>query len=107
MGNNESYQEVSSVKIDNISSNRIPLDMTQKKTAVKSDNNAQSKTNPSGEAFSVKISAALEQMKSSSGTLENDDIRREKVAAIRSQLASGTYNISGKDVASKILDAIK
>ena len=29
--------------------------------------------------------------------------RRERVAAIRAQLASGSYNISGKDVADKIL----
>lgn len=43
------------------------------------------------------------------GTLQNDDeeIRRAKVAAIRDQLASGNYNISGKDVANKILEALK
>lgn len=43
------------------------------------------------------------------GTLQNDDeeIRRAKIAAIRDQLASGNYNISGKDVANKILEALK
>lgn len=95
------------MKIDNLVPNRITsLDTTQKKTIAKSDKNTPSNTNQSGNAFSVKISAALEQMKASS-SLENDDIRRDRVAAIRSQLATGTYNISGKDVASKILDAIK
>ena len=38
---------------------------------------------------------------------EDDEIRRQKVDAIRQQLASGTYNISGKDVADKILNALK
>ena len=43
------------------------------------------------------------------GILQNDDeeIRRAKIAAIRDQLASGNYNISGKDVANKILEALK
>jgi len=43
------------------------------------------------------------------GALQNNDeeIRRAKVAAIRDQLASGNYNISGKDVANKILEALK
>jgi len=36
-----------------------------------------------------------------------DDVRLDKVAAIREQLAKGNYNISGKDVADKILNALK
>lgn len=36
-----------------------------------------------------------------------DDARRTKIEAIRQQLASGSYLISGKDVAGKILDIIK
>jgi len=36
-----------------------------------------------------------------------DEIRRDKVDAIKEQLASGTYSISGKDVAAKILNSLK
>ncbi|HEX9080342.1 MAG TPA: flagellar biosynthesis anti-sigma factor FlgM [Desulfuromonadaceae bacterium] len=58
----------------------------------------------SGDAFSVQFSAAVDKMKSPP---ENDDVRRDKVEAIKKQLASGTYNISGKDVAAKILSVLK
>ena len=58
-----------------------------------------------GDAFSLQISAAVERMKAPS--TENDAVRLDKVEAIRNQLASGTYNLSGKDVANKILKALK
>lgn len=56
------------------------------------------------EAYSVSLSSLPKH-----GIPESDEeeIRRAKVAAIRDQLASGTYNISGKDVANKILGALK
>lgn len=39
--------------------------------------------------------------------LADDEARRERVDAIRQQLAEGSYNISGKDVADKILNVLK
>jgi anti-sigma28 factor (negative regulator of flagellin synthesis) len=36
-----------------------------------------------------------------------DEARLERLIAIRQQLAEGTYNISGKDVADKILKVLK
>ncbi|MHB8058589.1 MAG: flagellar biosynthesis anti-sigma factor FlgM [Desulfuromonadaceae bacterium] len=39
--------------------------------------------------------------------LADDEARRERVNAIRQQLAEGSYNISGKDVADKILNVLK
>ncbi len=39
--------------------------------------------------------------------LADDEARRERVDAIRQQLAEGSYNISGKDVANKILNVLK
>ncbi|BCS52367.1 flagellar biosynthesis anti-sigma factor FlgM [Geobacter sp. SVR] len=57
-------------------------------------------------AFSVTLSKALEQPAAAPAE-DDEEIRRARVAAIREQLASGSYNISGKDVASKILNAIK
>jgi len=37
----------------------------------------------------------------------DDEARLERLNAIRKQLAEGTYNISGKDVAEKILKVLK
>lgn len=39
--------------------------------------------------------------------LADDEARRERLNIIRQQLAEGSYNISGKDVANKILDVLK
>jgi flagellar biosynthesis anti-sigma factor FlgM len=55
------------------------------------------------EAFRVDISPTAEQVKSQ----DTDEISHDKVAAIRDRLAAGTYNISGKDVAKKILGVLK
>jgi anti-sigma28 factor (negative regulator of flagellin synthesis) len=37
----------------------------------------------------------------------DDEARRERLDLIRRQLAEGSYNISGKDVANKILNVLK
>lgn len=39
--------------------------------------------------------------------LADDEARRERLNVIRQQLAEGSYNISGKDVADKILNVLK
>lgn len=39
--------------------------------------------------------------------LADDEARRERLNVIRQQLAEGSYNISGKDVANKILTVLK
>jgi flagellar biosynthesis anti-sigma factor FlgM len=39
--------------------------------------------------------------------LAEDEARRERLDMIRKQLAEGSYNISGKDVADKILNVLK
>lgn len=39
--------------------------------------------------------------------LADDEARRERLESIRKQLAEGSYNISGKDVANKILTVLK
>jgi len=57
-----------------------------------------------GGAFSVKLSSTTEQLLS--GTPAEEPINWEKVTSISNQLAAGTYNISGKDVAAKMLNAL-
>ena len=79
----------------------IPRTSTPKKDATQS---GQAVKKP-GDAFSLQITAAVERMKAP--TTDNDAVRLDKVEAIRNQLASGTYNLSGKDVANKILKALK
>ena len=39
--------------------------------------------------------------------LAEDEARRDRLNAIRQQLAEGSYNISGKDVAEKMLNVLK
>jgi flagellar biosynthesis anti-sigma factor FlgM len=38
--------------------------------------------------------------------LNTSDVRLDKVAALQSQIASGTYSVSSQDVASKIVDSL-
>jgi len=57
------------------------------------------------DAFNVQISDRVKEMMAT--VPSEDDVRLDKVAAIREQLAKGNYNISGKDVADKILNALK
>jgi flagellar biosynthesis anti-sigma factor FlgM len=65
---------------------------------------AQHQTPSNGAAFNVDISPVASQ---TAHTQDSDEISRDRVAAIRDQLAAGTYNISGKDVAKKILGVLK
>lgn len=55
-------------------------------------------------AESPSVSAALS---SATSQLADDEVRRERLNLIRQQLAEGSYNISGKDVADKILKVLK
>ena len=57
-----------------------------------------------GDAFSVKLSSTTEKLLS--GTPAEETINLEKVTSITNQLAAGTYNISGRDVAIKMLNAL-
>ena len=57
------------------------------------------------DAFNVQLSDKVKDMMAA--VPSEDEVRLDKVAAIREQLAKGNYNISGKDVADKILNALK
>lgn len=94
------------MKIENAQKNYIAaLDATRKKTASRPADETTQPAKPDSKAFSVQLSTAAERMNAPAP--EDDEIRRQKVEAIRQQLASGTYNISGKDVANKILNTLK
>ncbi|GFE62181.1 flagellar biosynthesis anti-sigma factor FlgM [Geobacter sp. AOG2] len=78
-------------------------DKTIKGSTARKSSESQS-TQEEGDAFSVKLSSTTEKLLSSAPA--EDTIRWEKVTSIRDQLAAGTYNISGKDVATKMLNAL-
>ena len=93
------------MKIENGSPNIIvPLETALLKKSSAAAKEGQAAQNSSQKAFNVQLSAAVENMNAS---LENDTVRQDKVETIRKQLAAGTYNISGKDVADKILNILK
>lgn len=50
---------------------------------------------------------AAVDLSSAAVQLAEDEARRERLNVIRQQLAEGSYNISGKDVADKILNVLK
>lgn len=88
------------------------LNKTQKNAATHAEKEAISTGKPDGAAFSVSISKTAGNLIKATELLaktssSEDEIRPDKVSAIREQLASGSYNIAGKDVATKILNALK
>lgn len=94
------------MKIESVQKNYSEaLDATRKKTAPRPAEGASQPATADTNAFSVQLSTAVERMNTPAP--EDDEIRRQKVEAIRQQLASGTYNLSGKDVANKILSTLK
>jgi flagellar biosynthesis anti-sigma factor FlgM len=44
---------------------------------------------------------------SSAQMLSGDDVRTDRVQALQSQIASGTYQVSSQDVASKLVDSMQ
>jgi len=60
-----------------------------------------------GPHVSTETPPAEVTLSSAAVQLAEDEARRERLNAIRQQLAEGSYNISGKDVADKILNVLK
>jgi flagellar biosynthesis anti-sigma factor FlgM len=80
-----------------------PQNKTIKDSSAQKSTDAQS-VQEEGDAFSVKLSSTTEKLLS--GTPAEETINWEKVTSIKDQLAAGTYNISGKDVATKMLNSL-
>lgn len=71
------------------------------KSAPKTKENAPAPSSPGVVTDKVTLSAAATQMG------DDDEARRTRLVAIQRQLSEGTYNISGKDVADKIIKVLK
>lgn len=85
---------------DRISSYMALLQTQQPKQNQKSTTSSSASTTAEARTFEVALSAAAVQM-------SDDEARRNRLENIRHQLAEGSYNISGKDVANKILTVLK
>lgn len=88
------------MNIDDRISNHTHLNSETSKNAGRSNENAAPKGMAENRAVNVEISSTAKHM-------SEDEARLERLNAIRQQLAEGTYNISGKDVANKILKVLK
>lgn len=80
-----------------------PLNKTIKGSPAPKSADAQS-AQENGDAFSVKLSSTTGNLLS--GTPAEESINWDKVTSIQNQLAAGDYNISGKDVATKMLNSL-
>jgi len=88
------------------------LENTSKNTTTRAQKETAAPEKTGAAAFNVTISKTAGQLAKATDLLTKapsaeDDIRRERVEAIKAQLAAGSYTISGKDVATKILDVLK
>ena len=67
--------------------------------------NSQSGTNPVSELDAVTISEKGKDVSGITQLLkEMPDVREKRVAELKEKIASGNYNVSGRDIASKIVD---
>lgn len=77
-----------------------PVMKTVKNESVREAKSASAVQSP----FSVQLTNMVEKL--SSVQPSSGEVRTEKVQSISQQLASGSYNISGQDVAAKMLLAL-
>ncbi len=78
-----------------------PVTKTNRSEAIKSLRSGSEVQSP----FNVQLTNMVDKL--SGVQASSGDIRTEKVDAIRQQLTDGSYNISGQDVASKLLLALQ
>ncbi|MEI6702945.1 MAG: flagellar biosynthesis anti-sigma factor FlgM [Deltaproteobacteria bacterium] len=89
------------MKIDDRLSNYMSiLNSESAKPAARAKGSADQPSLHGSDAVSVELSSAASQM-------AEDEARLEKLHTIRQQLAEGSYNISGKDVAEKMLKILQ
>lgn len=77
-----------------------PVNRTKQSERVRATQAAKAADSP----FQVQLSNLME--KANSVAPSSGEIRQEKVDSVRNQLAAGSYNISGNDVALKMLSLL-
>ena len=79
--------------------NKLPVKEIEKVSANDKQNSA------AVESDAVSISEKGKDVSEMTRTLkEMPDVRADKIADLKERIANGTYNVSGKDIASKIIN---
>jgi len=85
---------------DRLTNYKTPLNNDSSKSSARVKENSGRAAERGGDAVNVNLSQTASQM-------AEDEARMEKLATVRRQLAEGSYNISGKDVAEKMLKLLQ
>lgn len=94
------------MRIDNnMMSGMDTLEQTSRKKNVEKVSANDKQNSSVVESDEVSISEKGKDVSEMTSTLkEMPDVRADKVAELKERIANGTYNISGKDIASKIIN---
>lgn len=94
------------MRIDsNMMSGMDTLEQTSRKRNVEKVSSNESQNTSAVESDAVSISEKGKDVSEMTRTLkELPDVRADKIADLKERIANGTYNVSGKDVAAKIVN---
>lgn len=94
------------MRIDsNMMSGMDTLEQTSRKRNVEKVSANDKQNSAAVESDAVSISEKGKDVSEMTRTLkEMPDVRADKIADLKERIANGTYNISGKDIASKIIN---
>ena len=94
------------MRIDsNMMSGMDTLEQTSRKINVEKVSTNESQNTSAVESDAVSISEKGKDVSEMTRTLkELPDVRADKIADLKERIANGTYNVSGKDIAAKIVN---
>ena len=94
------------MRIDsNMMSGMDTLEQTSRKRNVEKVSTNESQITSAVESDAVSISEKGKDVSEMTRTLkELPDVRADKIADLKERIANGTYNVSGKDIAAKIVN---
>ena len=94
------------MRIDsNMMSGMDTLEQTSRKRNVEKVSTTESQNTSAVESDAVSISEKGKDVSEMTRTLkELPDVRADKIADLKERIANGTYNVSGKDIAAKIVN---
>lgn len=94
------------MRIDsNMMSGMDTLEQTSRKRNVEKVSTNESQNTSAVESDAVSISEKGKDVSEMTRTLkEMPDVRADKIADLKERIANGTYNVSGKDIAAKIVN---
>lgn len=89
----------------NMMSGMDTLEQTSRKRNIEKVSANEKENSVAAESDAVSISEKGKDVSEMTRTLkEMPDVRADKIADLKARIASGTYNISGRDIAAKIIN---